>query len=101
MTDEDAREYVKMLSEQERHVLGICSKRRSFGYSRIASKLNLENDAVRSAGRKLTAMNLANVSPVRHGNEYAGSAIFLNDRGDAVKAALPRKYVSESNAQDR
>ena len=100
MTGDDAREYVKTLTEQERRVLGVCSKRKSFGYQSIAAKLGLEYSEVQSAGQTLTGMNLAAVEPVRMGNEFAGSAIFLNDRGEQVKTALPQEYVSETNAKN-
>ncbi len=93
MIDEDATEDANMMGQIGRRVIALCSMRRSWGYGRIAEKLDVSYHEVRSAGATLQAMGLATVTPVRLGREFNGSAIFLTERGERVRAAIERGAV--------
>lgn len=93
MIDEDASEDANMMGENARRVLCLCTRNKSWGYGWIAERLSIEYDQVRSAGLTLQAMRLADVRPVRHGREFAGSAIFLTERGERVRLAIEEGRV--------
>lgn len=88
LSDEEAADYALGMSELERAVVVLCSKERSFGYTRLAEKTGTTFSDVQSAGKSLKAKRLAHISVARHGNEFHGSALFLNERGLAVKEAV-------------
>jgi hypothetical protein len=88
MTDDDAVYYAENMSTLQRAVLLLCSPDESFGYSRLAEKTGSTYAEVSVVGNHLQAANLATVSPVREGREFAGSAIYK--RGQQVRAALER-----------
>ncbi len=90
MTDEDARYYAKSMSDFQREIILLCSTKESWGYSRLAEKTNSNYAEVQSVGSFLQSANLARVGHVRHGSEFAGSAIFLNERGDQVRTIVAR-----------
>ena len=90
MTEEDAKYYAKTLTDVQREVLVFCSTGKSFGYRRLAEITGRAYGEVQSAGQFLQSANLAIVEPVRLGNEYNGSAIFLNARGEQVRLAASR-----------
>jgi hypothetical protein len=90
LSAEDAAYYAETLSEFQRQVLALCSSGQSIGYAGLARSLGVEYRDVQLAGNHLQAANLATVETIRRGNEYAGSAIFLNDRGEQVKLAASR-----------
>ena len=90
MTKEDAKDYAKSLTDVQRDVLLLCSTGRSFGYRRLAELTGLEYVEVLGAGHFLQSANLAFVETVRLVNEFNGSAIFLNGRGERVRLAATR-----------
>jgi hypothetical protein len=90
VTEDDAKYYAKTLTEAQREVILLCSVGKSWGYSRLAEKTGRDYAEVRAAGQFLQSANLATVEPVRLGNEYNGSAIFLNARGEQVRLAASR-----------
>ena len=90
MTEEDADYHAQTMTELQRAVILLCSRKESWGYARLAEKTGSDYQTVSHVGNYLQAANLATVKPVRHGQEFAGSAIFLNERGDQVRTAVER-----------
>jgi len=89
--DESEAEYqARMMSELERKVILVCSKGTSIGYFRMAKETGESYSDTQKAGLSLQKLKLAHVSPTRHSDEYSGSAIFLNDRGEMVRAAVAK-----------
>lgn len=88
LTDEEAADIALSLSPLGTKVIQLCSKQKSWGYSRLSEQTASTYAEVRDIGRQLQKMKLANIRPVRHGQEFHGSAIFLNDRGEHVKRAV-------------
>jgi len=87
MTNEEAVDLALRMTHLQRAVILACERGRSWGYDRIAEGIGAPYSEVRQAGLFLQREKLARVSHVRHGQEFAGSAIFLNQRGEVVKAA--------------
>ena len=90
MTDEDAAYYAETMTDLQREVIMLCSPKKSWGYSRLAEKTGSNHADVSAVGNFLQAANLARISHIRHGQEFAGSAIFLNERGERVRIAVER-----------
>jgi hypothetical protein len=88
MSDEEAMGIALSMTSFQRKVILECARGKSWGYGRIAEKLGAKYDEVRSVGHYIQRTKLGHVSPVRHGSEFAGSAIFLNPRGDHVRMAI-------------
>ena len=88
LTDEEAADFALWMSPFEREVIALCAKGKALGYARIAEKIGAPYAEVQSVGRKLQAKRLAYISVVRQADEYHGSALFLNDRGERVKRAV-------------
>ena len=93
-----AAAYARRLTEIERRIVESCSRRASWGYTGLAERLGTTYDEARSAGLRLQARNLAHVSPVRAHNEFNGSAIFLNERGEQVRRALEASKQKRQSA---
>ena len=98
MTDEDARHYAKELTPTERQIIMLCSKTLSWKYDGLAEKEAISYFDAKNAGNRLQSMNLASIMPTRRGNEYSGSAIFLNDRGEQVKLACTNMKLRRHRA---
>ena len=90
MTKEDARYFAKTMSDFQREVILLCSPEKSWGYTRLAEKTGSNYGDVKSVGDYLQSANLARIEHVRHGQEFAGSAIFLSERGEQVRLAVER-----------
>jgi hypothetical protein len=88
MTEDDAQYYAETLEPLQRQVILLCSRQKSWGYKGIAKSLGVNYDDVQKVGHFLKAANLAYISVVRRSDEYAGSAIFLNERGEQVRKAV-------------
>jgi hypothetical protein len=88
LSDEEAADYALAMGDLEHKVIMLCSKSKSWGYSRLAEKIGASYRDVQSVGRMLQAKRLGYISVVRLGTEYHGSAIFLNERGESVKYAV-------------
>ena len=100
MTDEEAIDHALAMTPLQRKVIGHCSPGRSWGYRRIAEKSGLSYEEVKYVGHFLQEKKWAHVSPIRHGSEFAGSAIFLNERGEHIRIAaeiVERKTVDAPN----
>ncbi|WP_394730293.1 hypothetical protein [Altererythrobacter sp. GH1-8] len=80
--------YAETLDDLQKRIIKLCSAGNSFFYSRIAEMLGVEFDEVASAGRMLQGSELALVSHVRHGSEFAGSALFLTPKAEEVRELL-------------
>lgn len=87
---EEAARYALTMSDLEREVIKLCSTSSSLGYSRLAEKIGASYRSVQTVGRSMQAKKLAHIRPVRCGDEYNGSALFLNRRGGEVKHALEK-----------
>lgn len=96
MDDAAAVDIALSMSPVERKVMLICSVGRSWGYHGIAARIGATYDDVRDAGKRMQALRLATVKPVRMGGQFDGSAIFLNDRGAHVRRAV-ELLVQRSN----
>jgi len=101
MTEDDAAYFAKTMTELQRAVILLCSRKESWGYSRLAEKTGATYGDVRSVGHFLQSANLARVSPVRLSQEFNGSAIFLNDRGDQVRLAAERLSKRKKHAPNQ
>lgn len=90
LTDEQAADFALSFSELERRVILHLSQDRAKGYSRIAELLGETYSRVQVAGRRIQAKKLGYVSVVRDKalDEYVGSALFLNSKGEQVKRAV-------------
>ena len=87
LTDEEAADIALAMNALEIKVIALCSKQESWGYARLAERTSSTYAEIREVGHHLRRMKLATVQPVRLGREFNGSAIFINDRGEAVKRA--------------
>jgi hypothetical protein len=85
MTDDDAAYYAETLTDLQRQIILLCSKGQTLGYSRLAEKSGVSYAEAQAVGHFLQAANLATISLLKPG--FNGSGIFLNDRGEQVKAA--------------
>ncbi len=95
LNEEDATYYAETMTDVERKVIALCSKRESWGYLKLAEKIDVTYDEISDVGHRLQAMNLASVRPIRRGSEFAGSAIFLNHRGEQVRLAIEAQRQSK------
>lgn len=96
MTDEDAAYYAESFNDLQRKVILLCGTDKSLGYKRIAEKIGVKYDEVQHVGWHLQGANLAYISTVRSWDEYAGSALFLNERGEKVKLAVEALLADKS-----
>lgn len=97
MTDDDASYFAETMTEVQRSVIALCSKSGTLGYTRLAEKLGITYPDVQQVGTFLQAANLATIKLLKPG--YNGSGIFLNDRGEQVKAAALR--LERTNAPNQ
>ncbi|WP_310531184.1 hypothetical protein [Novosphingobium sp.] len=90
LTPTSAEAYAKRFTPLERKVILLCSKERSWGYKRLSEMTGATYREIQKIGRDFQVRSLAYVSPVRHADEFAGSTIFLNERGLLVKEAVSK-----------
>lgn len=88
ISDELAADYTNAMSPLEREVMALCSRRQSWGYARLAEKTGASYAEIQFIGKCWQSSQLATVRPIKHGREFAGSAIFLTTRGEQVQKAL-------------
>ena len=89
LSDEQAVDMALSFNDFEREVILLCARKSSIGYARMAEALDAPYRRVQTVGRLLQAKRLAYVDTVRNVlDNYAGSALFLNARGEQVRHVL-------------
>ena len=98
LSDEEAADIALSFNDLERRVILLLSSERAKGYRRIAEILGETYSRVQMVGRGIQAKKLGYVSVVRNSlDEYAGSALFLNSRGEKVRLAVELLEKMKSN----
>lgn len=97
MTDEEIADMALSLSEMQAKVILVCARGTSIGYRRMAEKIGATYKEVQQAGRCLQSKKLAYISTVRLMDEYNGSALFLNEKGEKVRHAVEIRERLKAN----
>jgi len=100
MTEDDAAYYAETMDDLQRKAMLMCSTKQSYGYSRLAEMAGMNHSDVKNVGNFLQSANLATIKYIRHGREFAGSAIFLNQRGEQVRLAVAQIQPENQNAKN-
>ncbi|WP_162987139.1 hypothetical protein [Sphingomonas paeninsulae] len=88
LTPKGAEDYARNFTDIERSFIINCSSTLTLGYETLSKKLDVTYDRADVMGCDMQARSLGAIKPARHGNRYAGSGFFLNERGEAVKRAV-------------
>ena len=100
MTQADADYYVECMSDLERRVIVLCSLTGTYQYSRLAEMTDAPHGEVKRIGDRFKAMNLAIIKPTVSGGEFSGLGIFLNERGEKVRATVEKLSLENKNAEN-
>lgn len=100
MSDEEALQVAERMRPFHRSVILLCSRTKSWGYGGMAEKLGSTYDEVQAVGRWLQKKKLATIGFIRHGSEFGGSGLILNERGEHVRLAADL-ITRKTRAPDR